>query len=263
MIKSSVFAPNLLHGTHALITGGGTGIGFGCALELGALGSRITIVARREDVLRNAAQKLASEGIDAAWYPLNIRDNPAVEDVMSRIIAERGLPDHLINNAGGQFSARADKISPNGFHAVMDLNVQGTWQMCRAFAQAHREAGKPGRIINMVFAHTDAMERFAHAAAARAAVVNLTKTLALEWGGDGLRVNALGLGPVMTEALERYDELESGASRIDQMPIPRWGTPQDVAWLAAFLLSPAADWITGSFFPIDGGAQLVARRWDT
>ena len=263
MTESSIFSPNLLAGTHALITGGGTGIGFGCALELGALGARITIVARREDVLRNAVQRLVSEGIDAAWFQLNIRDNTAVEDVMSRIVAERGLPDHLVNNAGGQFAARADEISPNGFHAVMDLNVQGTWQMCRSFAALHREARLPGRIVNMVFAHTEAMERFAHAAAARAAVVNLTKTLALEWGEDGLLVNAVGPGPIKTEAIDQYDEAESGATQIRLMPVPRWGTPQDIAWLVAFLLSPAAEWITGGFFPIDGGAQLVGRRWET
>ena len=221
MIQSNIFAPNLVTGKHALITGGGTGIGFACALELGALGARVTIVARRDDVLQEAAKKLSSEGIGASWYSLNVRDNAAVEGVMSLIIDERGLPDHLINNAGGQFSAAANEISPNGFHAVMDLNVQGTWQMCSRFAGAHREAKSPGRIVNIVFAHTDAMEHFAHAAAARAAVVNLTKTLALEWGSDELLVNAVEPGPVMTEALAQYDELDSGASRIDRMPVPR------------------------------------------
>ena len=110
--------------------------------------------------------------------------------------------------------------------------------MCSRFAQAHREAETPGRIVNIVFAHTDAMEGFAHAAAARAAVVNLTKTLALEWGGDGLLVNAVGPGPVMTESLAQYDELERGVSRIPLMPVPRYGTPQAIAWLVAFLLSP-------------------------
>jgi len=263
MLSSSVFSPNLLAGTHALITGGGTGIGFGCALELGILGARVTLAARREDVLSDASRRLSSEGIDAAWYQLNIRDDAAVEDVMTRIVSERGLPDHLVNNAGGQFAAPADEISANGFRAVLDLNVQGTWNMCASFAAEHRKAGLPGRIVNVVFAHTDAMERFAHAAAARAAVVNLTKTLALEWGGDGLLVNAVGPGPVKTEAIDQYNAAESGELLVRQMPVPRWGTAADVAWLVAFLLSPAADWITGSFFPIDGGAQLVGRRRET
>ena len=263
MTASSIFAPHLFDDTHVLITGGGTGIGFGCALELGTLGARVTLISRRDEVLRKAAEQLRGKGIEAAWHVLNIRDNAAVEEVMKRIIDEHGVPDHLINNAGGQFSSPARDITANGFRAVMDLNVQGTWQMSRCFAQAHRDAGKPGRIINIVFPHVDAMENFAHAAAARAAVVNLTKSLALEWGADKLLVNAVGPGPVMTKALEHYEEAESGASMIDKMPVPRFGTPQDVAWLVTFLLSPAANWITGSYYPIDGGAQLVGRRWSS
>jgi len=261
MTNSSIFRDGLLKGSHVLITGGGTGIGFGCALELGLLGARVTLVARRGEVLQKACTRLAEQGIDAASYPLNIRDGEAVEAVSATIQAGRGLPDHLINNAGGQFASKASEISTNGFRAVMDLNVQGTWQMSSVFAQAHREAGTPGRIINMVFAHTDAMESFAHAAAARAAVVNLTKTLALEWGEDGILVNAIGPGPVMTEGIAQYDETQSGETRIHLLPVPRWGTPQDIGWLAAYLLSPAGDWITGTFIPIDGGAQLVGRRW--
>jgi NAD(P)-dependent dehydrogenase (short-subunit alcohol dehydrogenase family) len=262
MSVSAIFAPGLFDGQHVFITGGGTGIGFGCALEMGRLGARVTLAARREEVLNEAVSKLTAQGIDAAAYPLNIRDNDAVLATLERIVAERGLPDHLVNNAGGQFAAKAQDISANGFRAVMDLNVQGTWQMSSAFATAHREADSPGRIINMVFAHTDAMERFAHAAAARAAIVNLTRTLALEWGEQKMLVNAVGPGPILTEGIAQYDATDSGEARIDQLPVPRWGLPQDVAWLVAYLLSPAGDWITGSYFPIDGGAQLVGRRWE-
>tara|TARA_Y100001960_G_C14762225_1_gene874795 strand:- start:1782 stop:2564 length:783 start_codon:yes stop_codon:yes gene_type:complete len=257
----TIFREDLMTGSHALITGGGTGIGYGCAEELGRLGAKVTLAARRPDVLEAAARRLRDQGIDAAWYELNIRDEEAVSAIFRLIIEERGLPDHLVNNAGGQFAAKADEISANGFRAVMDLNVQGTWQMSSYFASAHREAGAPGRIVNMVFAHIDAMEHFAHAAAARAAVVNLTKTLALEWSEHGILVNAVGPGPVMTEGIAQYDEAESGATHIDTLPVPRWGTPQDIGWLVTYLLSPAGDWITGSFIPIDGGAQLVGRRW--
>jgi len=261
MTASTIYRDGMLMGRHALITGGGTGIGYGCALEMGRLGARVTIAARRSDVVAPATEKLVAEGIDAAWYKLNIRDNDAVTETVATIRRERGLPDDLVNNAGGQFASKARDISANGFRAVIDLNVQGTWNMSSAFAAAHREAGTPGRIVNIVFAHTDAMDRFAHAAAARAAVVNLTRTLALEWGDDGILVNAVGPGPVKTEGIEQYDDIESGEARIDQLPVPRWGEPRDVGWLVAYLFSPAGDWITGSFIAIDGGAQLIGRRW--
>jgi len=257
---STIFAAGLLEGRHVLVTGGGTGIGLAVAREAGRLGARVTLAARRGDVLAQACETLRVEGIDAAWHSLNIRDNDAVVAVMDEIAASRGLPDFLINNAGGQFGAKATDISPNGFRAVMDLNVQGTWQMSHAFATRHIAAETPGRIVNVVFSHTDAMQFFAHAAAARAAVVNLTRTLALEWGDHGILVNAVGPGPVQTEGIEQYDESMSGSGRIANMPVPRWGRPDETAWLVVYLLTPAGDWITGSVFSIDGGSQLVGRR---
>ena len=262
MSASAIFADGLLEGRHVLVTGGGTGIGLAIARECGRLGARTTIAARREAVLAEAAEGLRKEGIDAAYRVLNIRDNDAVLAVYADIAEQRGLPDFLVNNAGGQFGAKADDISVNGFRAVMDLNVQGTWQMSHAFASRHREAGTPGRIVNIVFAHTDAMVFFAHAAAARAAVVNLTRTLALEWSDHGILVNAVGPGPVMTEGVDQYDEEMSGSRVIDRMPVGRWGRPEETAWLVTYLLSPAGDWITGSYFAIDGGAQLAGRRFE-
>ena len=141
MSGSAIFAPGLLEGRHVLVTGGGTGIGLAIAREVGALGARVTIAARREEVLKAACEELRADGIDADWRGLNIRDTEAVEQVTDEIASSRGLPDFLVNNAGGQFGAKADDISPNGFRAVMDLNVQGNWQMSRAFALAHRDAG--------------------------------------------------------------------------------------------------------------------------
>ena len=257
-----IFAAGLFSGRHAFITGGGSGIGLAIARELGRLGAKVTIAARDEERLSKAQAELHSEGIDAAWYGLNIRDAEAVDDVWNRIEAERGLPDYLVNNAGGQFGAKALDISPNGFRAVMDLNVQGTWHMSSAFAHRLIAANKPGRIVNIVFAHTQAMVYFAHAAAARAAVVNLTQTLALEWGEHGILVNAVGPGPVMTEAIAQYTDDMSSDLMIHKMPVPRWGEPHESAYAVAFLLSPAGDWITGILLPVDGGAQLTGRRFD-
>ncbi len=262
MTVPEIFAPGLFTGRHAVVTGGGTGIGLAIAHELGRLGARVTLAARDETRLARAADELRQDGIDAAWYGLNIRDGDAVKAFWTRVRDERGLPDFLVNNAGGQFGAKAIDISPNGFRAVMDLNVQGTWQMCHAFASDLIEAGKPGRIVNIVFAHTQAMPYFVHAAAARAAVVNMTQTLALEWGEHGILVNAVGPGPVKTEAVEQYTDAMSGDRVIAKMPVPRWGEPHETAYAVAFLLSPAGDWITGILLPVDGGGQLAGRRFD-
>ena len=256
-----VFRPGLFAGRHALVTGGGTGIGLAIARELGRLGAKITIAARNEERLASAADELTRSGIDVSWYGLNIRDTDAVAAFWPRLCEEQGLPDFLVNNAGGQFGAKAADITPNGFRAVMDLNVQGTWQMCRGFATHVMAANKAGRIVNIVFAHTQAMPFFAHAAAARAAVVNMTQTLALEWGEHGILVNAVGPGPVKTEAVDQYDDAMSGDRVIAKMPVPRWGEPHETAYAVAFLLSPAGDWITGILMTVDGGGQLAGRRF--
>ncbi len=261
MTVPDIFRPGLFDGRHAVITGGGTGIGLAIARELGRLGARVTLAARDETRLAQAAEKLAEDGIDAAWFGLNIRDGDAVDAFWPCVCDTRGIPDFLVNNAGGQFGAKAIDISPNGFRAVMDLNVQGTWQMSHAFASQLIAAERPGRIVNIVFAHTQAMPYFAHAAAARAAVVNMTQTLALEWGEHGILVNAVGPGPVKTEAVAQYDDAMSGDLVIAKMPVPRWGEPHETAYAVAFLLSPAGDWITGILMPVDGGGQLAGRRF--
>lgn len=256
---AAVFAPGILAGRHALVTGGGTGIGLAIARELGKLGARVTIAARTAERLRSAAEWLVAEGIDAVWRPVNIRQEDEVEALYDSVVAERGLPDILVNNAGGQFGAKALDISPNGFRAVMDLNVQGTWHMCRTQARRLMEAGRPGRIINIVFCDTKGMPYFAHAAAARAAVVNLTMTLAMEWGRHGILVNAVGPGPIKTPAIAQYTGAMASDLRLGKLPVPRMGTPRECALAVAFLCSAAGDYITGAMIPVDGGSALIGR----
>src|ERR1044071_9582932 len=127
---TDVFAANLFAGRHVLITGGATGIGFAIAEELGRLGARITIASRKEEKLKDATDRLRATGIDADWRKLNIRDAAEVEAFFTDLAAARGLPDALINNAGGQFSAPALDTSANGFRTIVELNLQGPWQMC-------------------------------------------------------------------------------------------------------------------------------------
>ncbi|MSP83422.1 MAG: SDR family oxidoreductase [Alphaproteobacteria bacterium] len=256
---SDVFAPGLFTGRHALITGGGTGIGFAIAEELGRLGARVSIAARTEEKLARATDALQAQGVAAAWYRTNIRQEEEVERLFESVIAAHGLPDILVNNAGGQFAAQALDITPNGFRAVMDLNVQGTWHMSHAWARRAIAAGKGGRIINIVFANIEAMPNFAHAAAARAANVNLTKTLALEWGRHGILVNAVGPGVIGTPAIQQYSEKMSGRRIAHKLPVPRVGTAREVALAVAYLCSPAGDYVTGIMLPIDGGISLTGR----
>lgn len=129
MTGTSVFAPGLFAGRHILITGGATGIGFGIAEELGRLGARVTIASRDTARLEAAVARLGAAGIVAAWRQLNIRDNAAVETLFAELAAAGDLPDALVNNAGGQFAAPALETSANGFRAILDLNLQGSWQM--------------------------------------------------------------------------------------------------------------------------------------
>ena len=259
MTDNPVFAPGLFAGRHVLVTGGATGIGFGIARELGGLGARVTLASRDPAKLDDAVVRLRTEGIAAARQVLNIRDAAAIEALFATLAATGDLPDALINNAGGQFSAPALETSANGFRAILDLNLQGGFQMCRAYAAALVAQGRRGHIVNIVFAHTGAMPDFAAAAAARAAMVNLTKTLALEWGRHGILVNAIGPGTIETEALTQYANLESWRRDLARQPVARFGTPRDVALACAYLLSPAGDFITGALLRVDGGESLLAR----
>jgi NAD(P)-dependent dehydrogenase (short-subunit alcohol dehydrogenase family) len=257
MTEAAVFAPSLFAGRHVLITGGATGLGFGIARELGGLGARITLASRNSEKLTDAVRRLQATGIDATHLRVDIRETASIAALFAELHGVHGLPDALINNAGGQFTAKALDISPNGFRAVIDLNLQGTWQMSQAFAQAMIAARRPARIVNIVFAHTGPMPGFAHAAAARAGVVTLTRTLALEWGRHGILVNAIGPGTMETEALAGYADVEAWRSDAKRQPVPRLGTPRDVALAAAYLLSPAGDYVTGTVLTVDGGESLL------
>jgi len=256
----TVFRDGLFDGQLALVTGGGTGIGLAVARLLGRLGARVVIAARTEDRLERAAASLRSEGVAAHAIPLNIRDETQVAAVFDRIGEEHGLPDLLINNAGGQFSAPSLEISPNGFRAVVDLNLNGTWHMCRAYGERLVAAKRPGRIVNIVLCLESGMPGMAHAGAARAGVVNLTRTLAVEWARYGVTINAIAPGTIDTEALAQYDAA-SMAEGVAKLPIPRMGTAHEVAELTAFLLSPAGSYITGALLPLDGGEHLMGASF--
>jgi NAD(P)-dependent dehydrogenase (short-subunit alcohol dehydrogenase family) len=250
-----VFAPDLLAGKLALVTGGGTGIGFATARELGSLGARVIIAARDLERLQKSAVELEAEGIEVHAHAVNIRDEEQVEALFDAVVDQHGLPDILVNNSGGQFEAPAIEISANGFRSVVDLNLNGTWHMSSAFGRRLLEADKPGDIVNIAIVVNNGAPGYAHGAAARAGVMNLTKTLAREWGKYGIRINAIAGGTIDTPALEQYDRAALDAG-IEKLPIARAGTAREMALAVVYFVSPAGAYTTGFTLQVDGGEHM-------
>ena len=243
------FAADLLAGRTALVTGGGSGLGLAIAEGLSMAGADVVIAARRRERLEAAADQLrartgGSVGVDV----VDIRNRETVE-----ALAGRHQVDILINNAGGQFPQKARDYSPNGWASVIDLNLTGTWAMTQAFGRQMLSANG-GTIVQIVAIVGRGIPGIAHSAAARAGVVELTRTLAFEWG-PSVRINAVAPGAFRTEGWEStYDE-EVG-NDMSGVPLPYPGRPSDIANAAVFLASPASSYITGVCLPVDGGHLL-------
>ncbi len=256
MPGSEIFTPGLLAGRHALVTGGGTGIGLAIAHELARLGAGVTVAARNAERLEKAATDLRATGAAAFARTVNIRNETEVAALFDAMAGAGTVPDILVNNAGGQFAAEPLAISANGFRAVIDLNLHGTWHVTREFAQRLIDAGRPGSIVNIVLSTQGGSAMMMHSAAARAGVENMTKSLAFAWGPKGITVNAVAPGTIDTAALDNYgrDEMLAWGKRL---PVPRIGEADEVAWAVAFLCSPAGRYITGTTVVVDGGQHLM------
>ena len=243
------FASDLLAGRTALVTGGGSGLGVAIAEGLSAAGADVVIAARRRERLEIAAEQLrARTGGSVEVDVVDIRNRETVE-----ALAGRHQVDILINNAGGQFPQKARDYSPNGWASVIDLNLTGTWAMTQVFGNQMLEAGG-GTIVQIVAIVGRGIPGIAHSAAARAGVVELTRTLAFEWG-PSVRINAVAPGAFRTEGWESTYDAEVG-NDMSGVPLPYPGRPSDIANAAVFLASPASSYITGVCLPVDGGHLL-------
>ncbi|MEH6519421.1 MAG: SDR family oxidoreductase [Halioglobus sp.] len=248
----SVFSSKHLESKVALVTGGGTGIGKEIARTLGAHGARVMICSRKVDVLSSTASELQGEGIDCIFRTCDIREPEVVESVISDCLSHFGQLDILVNNAAGNFPARIEDLSYNAFRTIIDIDLQGTFNMTKAaFALAMRENG--GNIINIAapFEHMGVSWQ-AHAAAAKSGVISLTRSAAVEWSSLGIRVNAVSPGGIRdTEGLDKLDEpLTKGNAAA------RYGTRQDIANAVMFLASDAARFINGVNLHVDGGSSI-------
>ena len=245
-------APGCLIGRVALVTGGGTGIGRATALALARLGAAVSIVGRRPDKLEQTRSH-APDAIDT--HPADVREFDQVDAVLDAVLDRHGRIDLLVNNAGGQFMAPAESVSPNGFRAVTRLNLDATWYLTTRVAGRSMIPNGYGKVASVTMTPRRGIPFMAHSSAARAAVESLTQTLAVEWGRHGVRLVAVAPGIVHTEAWEGYGlDPDTVAS---SMLLQRLQTPEEVAAVIAFCLSPAGDYITGTTIAADGGWDIV------
>jgi NAD(P)-dependent dehydrogenase (short-subunit alcohol dehydrogenase family) len=254
------FAKDLLRGDVALVTGGGTGIGKAIAIALADLGAQVAIASRQQGHLEQGAREIAATtGREPLAIPCDIREPESVEAAVAAVVERLGGIQVLVNNAGGQFAQRAERFSIGGWRAVIDTNLNGTWYVTQAVARGMIDAGG-GRIVNVVANHHRGLPGVAHSSAARAAVANLTKTLAVEWGPHGLRVNAVAPGPIDASGFtEGY--APAVVERARKLPLGRLGRAEEVAAAVVFLASPASGWTTGATLDVTGGQHLDGDTW--
>lgn len=256
----SVFRDGLFEGKVALITGGGTGIGRGISEGLASLGASTVILSRKAEHLGPTASAIAAHsGRDCLPLVADVRNPDQVEAALARVVEEFGHLDILVNAAAGNFPCPSADLSPNGFGTVLDIDAKGTWNASRAaYHAAFAQHG--GSILNIsATLHYGGTPGQLHVAAAKAAVDALTRTLAVEWGPKGIRVNAIAPGPILdTEGARRLFPGDAASALQAIVPTRRLGTIADIVNLAIFLLSDAALNINGAILVSDGGLSLAS-----
>ena len=262
---SAVFAPGLLEGRAALVTGGGTGLGKATALELARCGARVSIAGRRADVLEHAAEEIAQAASLAGdcavqWIPGDIREGEGARALITGALEQHGRLDILVNNAGGQFFSPAELIAAKGWRAVWRLNVEGMMNMAEAAFELAFEPAGSGTIINVTLSPHHGMPGMAHSGSARATVEALTRELALRWEDADVAVSAVAAGHFDTEVMVKYPaSVRAGMGRA--APLQRLGSVEEHAWLVALLASPVGRALNGSTITLDGARDNWFGPW--
>ena len=272
MTSHPVFRDGLFDGQVALVTGGGSGIGRGIADLLASLGAHVVIASRKLERVEQAAVEIRAAGGRASGVAVDVREQEHVQSMIAEVQREHGRIDLLVNNAAGNFYAPSESLSANAWKSVIEIDLYGTFFCSQAVLPVMRAQGG-GAIVNISMTlHYRGWPLMAHATAAKAGIDALTKTLALEWARDHVRVNAIAPGPIPTEGVRKaFAPPPSAEGVIDvfaqeramdsyakkMIPLQRFGSPEDIANMVAFLASPAGAWITGAIMVVDGGEWLA------
>ncbi|MFH1341433.1 MAG: SDR family oxidoreductase [Pseudomonadota bacterium] len=249
------FAPDLLKGQVALVTGGGTGMGRATAIEMARCGARIAVLGRRIDPIESTAKVIRDAGGEAFAVSADIREPDLIERAMQEIKAEFGGLNILVNNAGGQFVTPARELSNKGFETVIRNNLIGSWQVTKAAAD-HFMLATGGSIVFVTACIRSGLGGFVHTAAARGGVTAMMRTLAYEWAEFGIRLNCVAPGTIKTEALGRYPIPPDDWVRLNRNVLGRMGSVEDISAAIIFLSSPLGQFVTGEDWYIDGGETL-------
>jgi citronellol/citronellal dehydrogenase len=262
MPYQSIYKNDLFKGHVSVVTGGGSGIGRCIAHELAALGAHVVLVGRNIDKLTAVQAEIAQVGGSASWQSCDIRDEEAVKALVSTVVKEQGRIDSLVNNAGGQYITPLESIKGKGWDAVIQTNLTGGFLMAReCYVQSMEQHG--GAIVNIVADMWGSMPGMGHSGAARAGMVSLTETAAMEWAKSGVRVNAVAPGYIASSGMDHYPP-EAGPMLREMattVPLGRFGTESETSAAVVFLLSPGARFISGTTLRVDGARPQVRMGW--
>ncbi len=258
-----MFDPKILADRSILVTGGGSGLGLAMAKKFAAHGAKVTIAGRTLDRLEKAAREIAEvarEGGEVDVFPADVREPDEVDSLVGHVVTRFGKVDSLVNNAAGNFLVTSEDLTPNGFDAVVKTVLHGSVFCTLAVGRHLLERQAPGSVVSVVTTYAWTGTGFAlPSACAKAGVLAMTRSLAVEWGHAGIRLNAVAPGPIQTEGawtrLMAFPEAEKNT--IDRIPLGRLGTPEELANLATFLVSDLCPYQTGDCITMDGGEWLA------
>jgi citronellol/citronellal dehydrogenase len=259
---ATAFAPGAFAGQVVLVSGGAGGIGRAAAWLFARLGAHVVVCGRDAAKLATLAEAMRAHGLEASDIAVDIREPESVDAMFAKLWSRRGRLDVLVNSAGGQFPQAAIDFSHRGWNAVINTNLNGTWHMMQAAARRWRDAKTPGAIVNIVVVTTHGLYGVAHTVAARAGVIALSQSVAVEWAPLGIRVNCVAPGAIETGGWKVYTP-EARAAYPRSNPMMRAGSAWDIAEACVYLGGSAGRFITGELLTVDGGGQHWGETWTT